>query len=883
MTVKYTFRILSFATSQPISRTDKTSASGHQYCKYPHYELIDLTHFDINQFKYDHLPAVQGNQPIDADLRDFGSESFDRLQEHIIGAECLVIDWDDGKPGSIQAVSNFLKERGIPFVRINSKSHGLKKDKHGIAERCHFYIVTSRFLPVAERTSYQYKLDNLLVRELSDWMQSDSCVDHHFAKNPSQFIYGCVRAQTPEHEVYTGNINIDTYLDSINDPELDFMPEDKTKTARTKPATVRAAAQVRQETPQQPASQPAQRDTPAVSTVNPVNPDYSAETLIKALNQMDPRVFNTRSDSSLFDKLSVELGDFRETTSVYLSFISGCVSAGIPFHIVDEWCRRDPDYDTSGDNASRLSNCQSYSGQDRRKFYKIYKAYTRAFQIEDVLTPAQQHFDQLDIWMRRGFTPSFMPYDKNGKKVKTKLTTTDIESLLDAMSRDPHTDLYLDMSTAERVCRSSSFNFSNERELQAVIFYTLFEQLGYKEVTDRVINHAITKFFSSHQDNTVSRFLAKQGISADKWDGVSRIDGLFTDILGLNTDEVQTPEFLRASSRYLMTAMLEISHYSVIEGRAPQVEILPIFYSAVGGVGKNTLISALCFDEETAGEFHTTLDPCDFNTKSVRDVYIDCGGCILAELGDVPFSKVDIVRKLKYKLSEKSVKYSVKFEMFNQKQIRHFMYIATTNDNNFLNVTFGGVERRFDVINFDHDVIDAINTKLKPVMTQIWCEAMHIYETEGLQYKEMDAILKTGVIAKAHSITEEEEEAIGLIIDRKESEQVTADANIREIHISTAELHDELSQSAETRKITKAVIRKVLTDRGYSANKIPQKIRYFELTVSNGTWKTTGQKRVYSRTVKREELQSIRARAEAFKPSSNYIFTTMTGGQNEIR
>lgn len=879
MTVKNTFRILSFATSQPCSRTDKTSAQGHQYCKYPHYELIDLTHFDINQFKYDHLPAIQGNQPIDADLRDFGSESFDRLKDHIIGCECLVIDWDDGKDGSNKAVEEYLRARGISFVRINSRSHGLKKDEHGIADRSHFYLVTSRLLPVDERTQYQYKLDNLLQRDLSDWMQSDSCVDHHFAKNPAQFIYGFVRGITPGHEVYTGNINIDTYLDSLNDPTLDVLPAPQ-KTKKPASAKTSITPQVRQEASQQPASQPAQIVTPAVSTPDA---DYSTETLIKALNQIDPRVFNTRSDSSLFDKLSAELGDFRESTAVYLSFISGCVSAGIPFHVVDEWCRRDADYDTSGDNSSRLSNCQAYSGQDRRKFYKIYKAYTRAFQIEDILTPAQQHLDQLDIWMQRGFNPSFNPYDKNGKKVKTKLTTSDIESLLDAMSRDPHTELYLDMSTAERVCRSSSFKFSNEREMQAVIFYTLFEQLGYKEVPDRVINHAITKFFSSHRDNTVSRFLAKQGISADKWDGVSRIDGLFTDILGLNTDEVQTPEFLRASSRYLMTAMLESAHYSVIEGRAPKVEILPIFYSAVGGVGKNTLISALCFDEETAGEFHTTLDPCDFNTKSVRDVYIDCGGCILAELGDVPFSKVDIVRKLKYKLSEQSVKFSVKFEMFNQKQIRHFMYIATTNDNNFLNTTFGGVERRFDVINFDHDVIDAINTKLKPVMTQIWCEAMHIYETEGLQYKELDTILKTGVIAKAHSITEEEEEAIGLIIDRKESEQVTADANIREIHISTAELHDELCQSAETRKITKAVIRKVLTDRGYSANKTPQKIRYFELSVPNGTLKTTGQKRVYSRKVRREELHSIRARAEAFKPSSNYIFTTMTGGQNEIR
>jgi predicted P-loop ATPase len=301
---------------------------------------------------------------------------------------------------------------------------------------------------------------------------------------------------------------------------------------------------------------------------------------------------------------------------------------------------------------------------------------------------------------------------------------------------------------------------------------------------------------------------------------------------------------------------------------------MPIFQSDLGGVGKNTLISALCFDADTAGDFHTTIDPYDFVTKSPRDIYLDCAGCVLAELGDVPFGKVDIVRKLKYKLSEQSTKYSVKFEMFNTKGIRHFMYIATTNDRECLNVTYGGVKRRFAVVTFDHNVIDAINQKVIPNIDQLYCEAMHIYETQGgLQYKELDEILEGGSIAEEHSITADEEAEINLIIDREECLQVVANTQLKEVHIHTASIMDELLKSAETRRTAKPILLKVLKDRGYTSNKTTQRIRRFiwNYDGKSGTVITSDPCKVWTRKVKAEEKQGIRARAEDYRPQPQLI------------
>lgn len=924
------FHILSYADLQPASPEDQTTVKIYKSCKYPHYEEVDLKNFTLDAFKHDHLPmqvdviesqladiqpaeykvyqdaaaaAGQHKTPrkVGEDLSKSTFEAYQRKGNNIAGGDCLVLDWDSGIEGSIKDLDDTFMALDISFCRINSRNHNLykKKDNAGIAERSHDYYPTSRFMFNPERQRYQRKLERWAEETKQEQMKDASkCVDHNFSKD-AQCIFGFVRGKTPEYTVFVGTRNIDTYLDEyFKDRDLSFVEEPAAK-ERQKQKQTQTEAPIKTDAPAQ-ASRPALKTIqppvirPAYKTGSIDENGYSQKTLIEALNQIDPRVFNTRSDTGLYDKLNFELtlkndpAKFRDATSTYLALISGAASAGIPLANIDQWAERDPDYCTEADAASRRSNYLAYSGQHKETFFKIYHAYCRAYQQEDRLNKETEINDRLQCWIDRGFRPSFMPYETdekgNVKQTKLKLSTVEVVSFMEALSSTEDTELYFDIGSNSRVCKSQVFSFDNERGAEAFIYQMLFEKLGYKDIGERALKQAFTRYFDTHKDNSFSRFLSRRGICANNWDGVPRVDGLFTDALGLETEGAQTADYLKSVSRYLFTGMLELSHYSALTSTAPKVEIMPVFQSDLGGVGKNTLINALTFDAETAGDFHTTIDPYDFVTKSPRDIYLDCSGCVLAELGDVPFGKVDIVRKLKYKLSEQSTKYSVKFEMFNTKGIRHFMYVATTNDRECLNVTYGGVERRFAVVTFDHNVIDAINQKVIPNIDQLYCEAMHIYETQGgLQYKELDAILKGGSIAEEHSITAGEEAEINLIIDREECSQIVANAQLKEVHIHTASIMNELVQSAETRRVSKQIIWKVLKDRGYIRNTKSQRIRRYVWGVYpyGDIVRTSDPCKVWTRKVKAEERQGIRARAEDYKqqqlPTQQQGYTGIAG------
>ena len=932
-TVNHKFHILSYADLQPASPEDQTTVKIYKSCNYPHYEEVDLKNFRLDSFKNDYLPmqvdviesqladiqpaeykayqdaaaaAGQHKTPrkVGEDLSKSTFEAYQRKGNNIAGGDCLTLDWDSGIEGSLKDLDATFMAHGVSFCRINSRNHNIfkKKNNAGIAERAHYEFPLSYFRFNSERQRYQRKLERLIEETKQAQMKDASkCVDQNFSKE-AQCIFGFVKNTTPEYTVFVGTRNIDTYLDDeyFKDRDLSFVEEPAAK-ERQKQKKQQQEAPIKAEAP---ASMQASR--PALKTIQPpvIRPayktgvtdekGYSQKTLIEALNQIDPRVFNTRSDTGLYEKLHVELmlkndpAKFRDATSTYLALISGAASAGIPLEEVERWADRDPDYCTEADASSRRANYLAYSGQHKETFFKIYHAYCRAYQQDDILNKETEANDRLQCWTDRGFRPSFMPFERDAdgklKQSKSKLTTSEVVSFMEALSSTEDTELYFDIGSNSRVCKSKVFSFDNERGAEAFIYQMLFEKLGYKDIGERALKQAFTRYFDTHKDNSFSRFLSRRGICANNWDGVPRVDGLFTDALGLETDGAQTADYLKSVSRYFFTGMLELSHYSALKGTAPKVEIMPVFQSDAGGVGKNTLINALTFDTETAGDFHTTIDPYDFVTKSPRDIYLDCAGCVLAELGDVPFGKVDIVRKLKYKLSEQSTKYSVKFEMFNTKGIRHFMYVATTNDRECLNVTYGGVERRFAVVTFDHDVIDAINQKVIPNIDQLYCEAMHIYETQGgLQYKELDEILKGGSIAEEHSITAGEEAEINLIIDREECSQIVADPQLKEVHIHTASIMNELVQSAETRRVSKQIIWKVLKDRGYIRNTKSQRIRRYVWGVYpyGDIVRTSDPCRVWTRKVKAEERQGIRARAEDYRqqqlPTQQQGYTGIAG------
>lgn len=925
-TVNTKFHILSYADLQPASPEDQKTANFYKGCKFPHYEEVDLNNFRHDSFKYDHLPmqvdlietqladiqpaqykvyqdnaaaAGQHKNPrkVGENLRKSTFEAYQRLGTNLAGGDCLVLDWDSGKAGSIKDLDDTFMALGISFCRINSRNHNIYKKKldAGVAERAHYYFPLSNFRFNPDRQELQRKLERWINETKSAQMKDASkCVDTNFSKK-AQFVFGFVRGKTPEYTFFTGTLNIDTYLDEyFKDRDVSFLEKPAAKespkqTQKQQEAPIKADAPASMQ-PSRPAYQPIQKPVirPAYKTGIIDDAGYSQKTLIEALNQIDPCVFNTRCDTGLYDKLHVELmlknapAKFRDATSTYLALISGAASAGIPLADIDQWAERDPDYCTGADASSRHSNYLSYSGQHKETFFKIYHAYCRAYQQDDILNKETEARDRLQCWRDRGFRPSFMPYERdekgNVKQTKLKLKIDDLVSFIEAVSNTADVDLYFDIGSNSRVCRSKVFSFDNERGLESFIAQTL-QNIGYSEFSERSFKLAATRYFDTHKDNSFSRFLARRGICANNWDGVPRVDGLFTDALGLETEGAQTAEYLKAVSRYLFTGMLELAHYSALNGTAPQVEIMPVFQSDLGGVGKNTLISALCFDADTAGDFHTTIDPYDFVTKTPRDIYLDCAGCVLAELGDVPFGKVDIARKLKFKLSEKSTKYSVKFEMFNTKGVRHFMYIATTNDRECLNITYGGVKRRFAVVTFDHNVIDAINQKVIPNIDQLYCEAMHIYETQGgLQYKELNEILQGGSIAEEHSITAGEEAEISLIIDREECLQVVADPTLKEVHIHTGSIMNECMLSAETRRVSKQVIWKVLKDRGYIRNETTQRIKRYVWNYDGkgGTVITSVPRKVWTRKVKPEERQGIRARAEDYRQIQTAVQPQMT-------
>ncbi len=788
----------------------------------------------------------------------------------------LIIDCDAGKPGSLNAHYKYFKELGLCFAMCPSKSHN--KDKKGVvAERFHIFLPTYATLDQAEYRALQTDLFLYQYAKMQDfYTDPDKAIDPSFAKSLSQSISGIPQRQYQEYLknglIYfnLGTLNIDKFLKdpdvlALINAEADnhladikvtqrninaFYAKDENKTTSKKFVYIRGTkaddlmdvdttSSSSEFTPLRQTNSFTPTGVSQVPSLLDTSIDYSPDTLKLALNQIPVALFN-KNDSKSIDFLNYCNNQSRyqnnphiyaDVTDIYLSLIAGVKSAGLSNKDIHEWAEQDPMYRDPASHQSRESNLNSYGNCDPSKFYKIYNMAMSFGDHENLLTDDRKKFDHIVSAYNHYTSLGFKTFkgisleQRNNNKYKAKkgaereLTEVEIMSLIDAMSKDGYT-IYKDTKSDSPSISLSGKTISYD-DFLAFLSKVIKSDLGYSATKDSISN-AMRLYLAGHEDNSFRLYCASKGISADKWDGKSRVKHLFTKYLRVPNNIIQTKEYLEQLSLYMFTSIIGLNLHVTqdqykVDDKYSKSEILPILCSQKGGIGKNKLMNILALSPD----FKVGLSEDQLLKNDKRDIALVCKRASICELEDLNFKRqgASFQERLKATLSAQSFSYQVKFQMDSATVKRQFFYIASTNNLRFINSLDYAVARRLAPITFTKDFQNRLDL-VKRDIEQIYCEAMHLYKTQGIIYQWLDNYLKSMKLANAHSRYEDIKNVVHDTLHRMELNTRYQIVRVRVIDVIRALDDDrdgikEIKLVREHKEISDIILN-VLLERGYT-------------------------------------------------------------------
>ena len=189
------------------------------------------------------------------------------------------------------------------------------------------------------------------------------------------------------------------------------------------------------------------------------------------------------------------------------------------------------------------------------------------------------------------------------------------------------------------------------------------------------------------------------------WDGVPRVDSLLIDYLGAD----DTP-YTRAVTRKTLAAAVariyrpgcKFDYMLTFRGRQ--------------GIGKSTLISRL------GGKWFSDT----FTTMTGKEAYEQVLGVWIVEVGELAGMRKAEAETIKLYVSKQTDRFRPAYGRRLQEFPRQCIFIATTNEQQFLRDTTGN--RRFWVIDTPNEPTKSVWDDLTPEMVRlIWGEAVEIY------------------------------------------------------------------------------------------------------------------------------------------------------------
>lgn len=201
----------------------------------------------------------------------------------------------------------------------------------------------------------------------------------------------------------------------------------------------------------------------------------------------------------------------------------------------------------------------------------------------------------------------------------------------------------------------------------------------------------------------------KQHINAIKWDGISRINTIFSDFLGakdnIYTQKVASITFLGAVAR-LYNPGVKYDTCTVFVGRQ--------------GIGKSKFIRKLAIKPEWFTDGVSTFDGKEF--------YESIQGKWLIELGEGTAFQKSIKERTKQVIAQQEDTHRTPYSRHPETRPRQCIFLGTTNNYDFLKDETG--DRRFFPIDVDKRLATKnIDTDLTPeYVNQLWGEALYRYK-----------------------------------------------------------------------------------------------------------------------------------------------------------
>lgn len=248
------------------------------------------------------------------------------------------------------------------------------------------------------------------------------------------------------------------------------------------------------------------------------------------------------------------------------------------------------------------------------------------------------------------------------------------------------------------------------------------ERLGFKKAPKELVRDAVSLVAHEQQFDTAQLWLQSL-----RHDGEPRIETFLARYMGA----ADTP-YSRAVSRYMWTAMAG----RVLEPgcEAPMVPVL----IGAQGIGKTRAVKALA----PATDFYTELNLADRDADASRQMR----GRLVIELGELRGLHSRDAESIKAFISRTREDWVPKFKEFNTTFARRFLFVGTTNQDEFLDDDSG--ERRWLPVSVQSCDVDAVRRDC----LQLWAEARDTFELVGIDWRDAEVLART--VHAQHKITD---------------------------------------------------------------------------------------------------------------------------------
>lgn len=237
------------------------------------------------------------------------------------------------------------------------------------------------------------------------------------------------------------------------------------------------------------------------------------------------------------------------------------------------------------------------------------------------------------------------------------------------------------------------------------------ERRGFMPVGRDMVRDAVMRVASDAEFDSAQLWLS----SLPPWDGVPRVDGFLTRICGAPDNS-----YVQAVSRYLWSALA-----GRVLSPGCQVDMVPILVGAQG-IGKTSLVREIA----PAPEFfmEAALD--------TRDVELSrrMRGKLVAEIGELRGLRTRELEAIKSFITRTHEQWVPKYREFATTFPRRFVFIGTTNEDEFLADPTGN--RRWLPVRCGQ--VD--RAALVAERLQLWAEGAALWRQHGVCWRDADAL-----------------------------------------------------------------------------------------------------------------------------------------------